>query len=1195
MPFTTTDTGTTTTTTVAGSRGITASLPGVSALAPPGSKQSGPIEMLGTNAGVSVIDTATPLTRVWYFDGKFLRAEHFRRDQEYTRALHALSNQAAGHGVVHGFEAILGGGDSLEVAGGLAVAPSGRLILLPGAVSMSIAKLIERSSGSSNPAEQPAPGTADFARCPPDRVPTGPDILATPRPLYLLTVAAADALCGEEERFGQLCDDACATESDRSLAVEGAVFRARRLDLSFPVLGVPVDERTTLRSRAASAYFEAERSAIASRISGAGLQTSVWCAGAAAVGGEEVALGVFDRMGTVTSWIDVWTARRELMESSPQRYWGWRFAMRPLDVFLAQVLQFQCQLSGIASGGPTFAPSDPCADERAVLAEAGEMLASLAGKAPVSGASAEGRIDRSGSALSGALGDVAGVGSSAGRERLEVDRITDLRRRITGALTGRVLSATGSGLLDRGFVEVPSAGYLPIDPTISLVPQVSGLFGAGVDLRFCAVRPDFIPEALQEAQHMERVSLTQGLADRDMIEEVDVLVPGGTISPATTAIDAFDGVIRILPGRKSQKGDLVSESETGSAITLSAVARDQNDDGWSWTLAAHGEAPHRLSVADLFGFVVGDVVGPDVEAAVEAEAAADAGAEAAKKAARVVFIEADKTHDLDRAKAGFAQRTAREAVFARERAESVLFAPPTGEVGAKVPPDRAIPPDEKRPVALWFDLHLARDLRELGQGDSTELRLRASLYSRARVEPVLIDAQVSGSLTVLRTELNSLGNRRYRTIVTTTDAWVDGLVISGSTVLDPPPKPASGLELVWKIGLDGDAGRVLSVSARKSKALASAEFSEAGAPRLIEGHLDLASLGSKKVSGGEFAMINSYREGRQFLRVATTELTETPGALDLGRPGRDLAENVIDVIGAELGLRGRDPGFMTSARTRMFAAPKSADGGVTPTTDWVMFHRRRVKNCGTAVEQPAALRTARWLHAVVDDEGRPQALQVTRWALHRSRGGCRRRRSSSSRAARRTRLRVDRHHAVPGGLRRTGVLETVAPNRVQAEGSRRSRGVRCRWGDRRRRRRTRRTREAQLGDRRRVGPHRDVDDGDPSADRGATGVPESRYRHGDADGRDPAGGDHTVDGAPRAAHGRAVEGHGGSARATRRAGRSRARWLHRGVHRRRTRRIHRTVRRTGAGECRRRPRVVERRSGPVRPIRHRRSEPCIRR
>ncbi len=958
MPFTTTDTGT------------TASLPGVSALAPPGAKRSGPIEMVGTDAGVSVIDTATPLTRVWYFDGKFLRAEHFRRDQEYTRALNALSNQATGHGVVHGFEALLGGGDSLEVAGGLAVAPSGRLILLPGAVSMSIAKLIQRSAGSSNPAVPSAPGTADFARCPPDKVPTGPEILATPRPLYLLTVAAADALCGEEERFGQLCDDACATESDRSFAVEGAVFRARRLDLSFPVLGIAVDERTTLRSRAARAYFEAERAAIASRISGAGLQTSVWCAGAAAVGGEEVALGVFDRAGTVTSWVDIWTARRELMESSPQRHWGWRLAMRPLDVFLAQVLQFQCQLIGVASGGPTFSPGDPCADERSVLAEAGEMLASLAGKAPLSGASVEGRVDRAGSPLAGVPGDIAGIGSD-GHDSLGIDRITDLRRRITGALTGRVQSATGSGLLDSGFVELPSAGYLPIDPTISLVPQVSGLFGPGVDLRFCAVRPDFIPEALQEAQHMERISLTQGLVDRDMVEEVDVLVPGGTISPVTTTIDAFDGVIRILPGRKTQKGELESESATGSAITLSAVARDQNDDGWSWTLAAHGEAPHRLSVADLFGFVVGDVVGPDVEAAVEAEdaaahAAAHAAAEAAERAASVVFLEADKTHDLDRGKAGFSQRIAREAVFARERAESVLFAPPTGEAGVKAPPDRAIPRDEKRPVALWFDLHLGRDLRELSQGDSTELRLRASVYSRARVEPVLIDAQVSGSLKVLRSELNSLGRRRYRTIVTTTDAWVDRLVISGSTVLDPPPKSAGGLELIWKIGLDDDAGRVLSVSARRGEVLASAEFSDEGTPRLIEGHVDLASFGSKTVSGGEWAMVNSYRGGRSFLRVATTELSETPGALDLGRSGRDLAENVIDVIGAELSLRGRDSGFMTAARTRMFAAPASAHGGVTATTDWVMFHRRRVKNCGTAVERPTALRTARWFHAVVD-------------------------------------------------------------------------------------------------------------------------------------------------------------------------------------------------------------------------------------
>ena len=90
-----------------------------------------PMELLGASAGISVIDPSTVLTRLWYFDGKFLRADGFRRDQEYVRSLVALSNQAVGTGVVHGFDVRLGGSDRFHVDGGLGLAPSGRVVFLP--------------------------------------------------------------------------------------------------------------------------------------------------------------------------------------------------------------------------------------------------------------------------------------------------------------------------------------------------------------------------------------------------------------------------------------------------------------------------------------------------------------------------------------------------------------------------------------------------------------------------------------------------------------------------------------------------------------------------------------------------------------------------------------------------------------------------------------------------------------------------------------------------------------------------------------------------------------------------------------------------------------------------------------------------------------------------------------------------------
>src|SRR3954464_8148765 len=85
--------------------------------------------------GYVIIPAATPLTRLNYFDGKFLRAGDLHAEQRYLRQLVALSNQAGGPGVAHGFEvpraaAAAAGGDALRIAPGLAVDPAGRVLLL---------------------------------------------------------------------------------------------------------------------------------------------------------------------------------------------------------------------------------------------------------------------------------------------------------------------------------------------------------------------------------------------------------------------------------------------------------------------------------------------------------------------------------------------------------------------------------------------------------------------------------------------------------------------------------------------------------------------------------------------------------------------------------------------------------------------------------------------------------------------------------------------------------------------------------------------------------------------------------------------------------------------------------------------------------------------------------------------------------
>ena len=122
------------------------------------------------------------------------------------------------------------------------------------------------------------------------------------------------------------------------------LFRLRPVVLTLPTPQSVTMTAVHLRSRVAAAWFAAERFATGSIVSGAGLRSPLWCRGAEAAGGEEVPLAVLHRQGSASVWVDGWTARRELFESTPRRYWDARTARRPLSVAAAQLLQFQCQL-----------------------------------------------------------------------------------------------------------------------------------------------------------------------------------------------------------------------------------------------------------------------------------------------------------------------------------------------------------------------------------------------------------------------------------------------------------------------------------------------------------------------------------------------------------------------------------------------------------------------------------------------------------------------------------------------------------------------------------------------------------------------------------------------------------------------------------------------------------------------------------
>jgi hypothetical protein len=161
--------------------------------------------------------------------------------------------------------------------------------------------------------------------------------------------------------------------------------------------------------------------------------------------------------------------------------------MRPWDVFIAQILQFQDMLADYYptddGGGSEHTAKQQM---RAALEDIQELLRKGKTKRP---------LERIESMLSQPRGVVRAA---------RLPRLTEL-----------------------GIDELPPAGFLPIQPGAGPVDrQLTEIFPEHIDLRFCSCRPDYVAHAIEEAQHLDRIPLDQGPA------QVDMLVPDGQLDAA---------------------------------------------------------------------------------------------------------------------------------------------------------------------------------------------------------------------------------------------------------------------------------------------------------------------------------------------------------------------------------------------------------------------------------------------------------------------------------------------------------------------------------------------------------------------------------------------------------------------------------------------------------------------------------------
>ncbi|MGH3821333.1 MAG: hypothetical protein ACRDRA_00575 [Pseudonocardiaceae bacterium] len=387
------------------------------------------------------------IARLHPFDGLFLRAEHLNRMQDYTRELTRALGQSGGPGVVHGYHVGLRDG-ALEVSPGLAIDPAGRPLLMTTSQRRRLDDLTETD-------------------------------------LWVIELVGEDVPFGDEEVYGALCDDPCAGGTSTRPYIGERVAVHLRPD-SLAIDGGVALER---RSRVASAWFERERIEAAALLPTserdapkvADFDLASWDKPTELAGGDAVPIGVLLR--TSVGWnIDAWIARRDRIETPPRRAWQQRLGMRPLDVFLAQVLQFQVHL---ASRWP-----------QASAALVGLAQAQLAVF----------KLDEAAEQL------------RHRRTKAALEHVTAASSALQGVLAG------GTSLVGYGFLELPPAGYLPRSGRWPLEVELRGMFGAHVTLRFCTCRADYVAHAVEQAQHLDRIPLT---ARGPSQPQVDILVPDG--------------------------------------------------------------------------------------------------------------------------------------------------------------------------------------------------------------------------------------------------------------------------------------------------------------------------------------------------------------------------------------------------------------------------------------------------------------------------------------------------------------------------------------------------------------------------------------------------------------------------------------------------------------------------------------------
>lgn len=429
-------------------------------------------------------------------DGLFLRASHLRLIQDYAHSLTTALATATGDGVVAGLGVRIVG-NVLEVSPGLAISPGGQLLRLGSPLHIPL----------------------DAAHVPP----------RTTDGFWRVELYWAEGTSGSAPVYGSLCNDSCADGGSTIQPLLDQGIELRLVTDSLPGLdGVPLARR---HNWLASAYFERERASGQPWLVpvGAGSPVSLWSHDwdndTPLPGEAGVPLGLVQIVGGDYQ-LDVWAARRLVDGAAAGSAWRERLAMRPWAIFLAQILQFEAEISGEAVAEP----------EVAAMAAADVSLAAYYQGTATELLSETRRFFE-------AIKPTDPVRARGYFQRLEEALHKASESPAATAPRLSIASQFGIG-------ELPPAGYLNVHGNPKqLAGDLAAFFGPNVDIHIRQLRADQVADEVVAAQSRDRIPLEPLEGRRP---QVDILVPAHPADKAELYTSAYGWVAFVRRGPETQ-------------------------------------------------------------------------------------------------------------------------------------------------------------------------------------------------------------------------------------------------------------------------------------------------------------------------------------------------------------------------------------------------------------------------------------------------------------------------------------------------------------------------------------------------------------------------------------------------------------------------------------------------------------------